>query len=169
MERPHEVGEAGRIDVNLAARDARGQELLVAAEPVAVRFIQTSQLLAQRLDFRVQERYALILFDFDHHSIDARNRHIVEQIGARIRDLPQAGVEIVGHTDNIGSEAYNQQLSERRARAVYDLLRNAAPGAAERIEYRGAGMIDPPYDNLSSETRAFNRTVTITLEYLARE
>ncbi|SDM30465.1 OmpA family protein [Geoalkalibacter ferrihydriticus] len=169
VDNPGRVGTAGNIEVSMQIRDSKEQELLLDSEPVRVRYIQTSQLLAQRLDYRVQERYALILFDFDHHSIDPRNQQIVNEIATRIRDLPQADVEIVGHTDNIGSEAYNQQLSERRAKAVYDLIRNAAPDSAARIQHRGAGMIDPPYDNQSPETRAFNRTVTITLEYLARQ
>ncbi|WP_442900406.1 OmpA family protein [Geoalkalibacter sp.] len=170
LDRPQDVGAAGSIAVTLEARDRRDQQLSVAAEPVKVQFLQTSQRLAQQLDYRVQEKYALILFDFDRDTIDARNQGIVEQIAARIRALPQAAVEIVGHTDNIGSDAYNQKLSERRAKAVYDLLLAAAGGDPDkRIQYRGAGAQDPPYDNLSSEARAFNRTVAITLEYLARD
>nr|WP_305043262.1 OmpA family protein [Geoalkalibacter sp.] len=170
LDRPQDVGAAGSIAVSLEARDRRDQQLSVAAEPVKVQFLQTSRRLAQQLDYRVQEKYALILFDFDRDTIDARNQGIVEQIAARIRALPQAAVEIVGHTDNIGSDAYNQKLSERRAKAVYDLLLAAAGGDPDkRIQYRGAGAQDPPYDNLSSESRAFNRTVAITLEYLARD
>lgn len=118
----------------------------------------------------MQEKYALILFDFDKDTIDARNQEIVNKVVGRIRELPQAFVEIVGHTDNIGKAAYNIKLSDRRALAVYKLLAAAygeAPG--DRIRYSGVGPNTPLYDNLSPEARAFNRTVTITLEYMSAE
>ncbi|AJF06613.1 OmpA family protein [Geoalkalibacter subterraneus] len=166
---PYEVGTAGRIEVDMTVKDRRNQEVSVETEPIEVQFIQTSQRLAQKLDFRVQEKYALILFDFDRHSIDARNEQIVNQIAERIRDLPQGRAEIVGHTDNIGSDEYNLELSKRRAEAVYNLLQQADSNADGRIQYRGVGAADPPYDNSLPETRAFNRTVIITLEYLTRE
>jgi len=142
----------------------------LSLEQVKVNFIQSSQRLAQKQDLKVQEKYALILFAFDKDTIDARNQEIVNKVAARIRELPQATVEIVGHTDNIGKEAYNIKLSERRAQAVYKLLAAAygeAPG--ERIRHSGVGPNTPLYDNLSPEARSFNRTVTITLEYLSAE
>ena len=88
----------------------------------------------------------------------------------RIKTLPQATVEIVGHTDTIGTEQYNQKLSERRALAVNKLL-SAGFGDAlgDRIRYSGVGPDSPLFDNLSPEARNFNRTVTITLEYLSAE
>jgi len=142
----------------------------LSLEQVKVNFIQSSQRLAQKQDLKVQEKYALILFAFDKDTIDTRNQEIVNKVAARIRELPQATVEIVGHTDNIGKEAYNIKLSERRAQAVYKLLAAAygeAPG--ERIRHSGVGPNTPLYDNLSPEARSFNRTVTITLEYLSAE
>ncbi|MCM2265220.1 MAG: OmpA family protein [Desulfuromonadales bacterium] len=151
-------------------QDHRGQRLVLTPVPVKVNFIQTSQRLAQKQGLQVQEKYALILFDFDKDTIDARNQAIVDTIATRIRELPQATVEIVGHTDNIGKEAYNLKLSERRARAVHKLLAAACGEACgDRIRFSGVGPSNPLYDNLSPEARAFNRTVTITLDYLAAE
>ena len=118
----------------------------------------------------MQEKYALILFAFDKDTIEERNQEIVNQVAARIRELPQATVEIVGHTDNIGKEADNLKLSERRAQAVYKLMAAAyGEDTGERISYSGVGPNTPLYDNLSPEARSFNRTVTITLEYLSEE
>ena len=129
-----------------------------------------SQLLAQKKDLRVQEKYALILFDFDKDTIDAQNQAIVNTIVDRIKTLPKATVEIVGHTDNIGKEAYNLKLSGRRALAVYKMLAAAyGESAAERIRYSGVGPNTPLFDNHSPEGRSFNRTVTITLEYMSAE
>jgi outer membrane protein OmpA-like peptidoglycan-associated protein len=164
------LGTGGAITVKMELQDNKGHSVVFAPEPIKVNFIQTSQRLAQKQEQKVQEKYALILFDFDKDTIDARNQDIVNQVAARIRELPQATVEIVGHTDNIGKEAYNIKLSDRRALAVYKLLATAyGEAAGGRIRYSGVGPNTPLYDNLSPEARAFNRTVTITLEYLSKE
>ena len=164
------LASGGDIKVKMELQDSKGQSMVLAPEPVKVNFIQTSQLLAQKKDLRVQEKYALILFDFDKDTIDAQNQAIVNRIVDRIKTLPKATVDIVGHTDNIGKEAYNLKLSERRALAVYKLL-SAAYGesAGERIRYSGVGPNTPLFDNHSPEGRSFNRTVTITLEYMSAE
>jgi outer membrane protein OmpA-like peptidoglycan-associated protein len=163
-----EMAAGGDIKVAMKVYDNKGQELAMTAGPVKVNFVRTSQLSAQKQGFHVQEKYALVLFDFDSDAIDARNQEIVNGIVARIKALPKATVDIVGHTDNIGKEEYNIKLSERRALAVYKLL-TAAYGEdpGERIHHRGVGPNNPLYENTTSEARAFNRTVTITLDYMA--
>jgi outer membrane protein OmpA-like peptidoglycan-associated protein len=164
------LANGGDISVRMELRDSMGQELLLATDPVKVTFVQTSQRLAQKEGLVVQEKYALILFDFDKDTIGAQNQDKVNRIVERIKALPQAKVEIVGHTDTIGSEKYNQKLSERRALAVYKLLSAAyGAGPADLIRYSGVGPNNPLFDNLSPEARSFNRTVTITLEYLSVE
>jgi outer membrane protein OmpA-like peptidoglycan-associated protein len=164
------MGTGGAIAVKLELQDTKGSSVMLSPEPIKVTFIETKQRLAQKQGQKVQEKYALILFAFDKDTIDARNQEIVDKVTARIRELPQAFIEIVGHTDNIGKPAYNIKLSERRALAVYKLLAAAyGEAAGERIRYSGVGPNIPPYDNLSPEARAFNRTVTITLEYLSED
>lgn len=164
------LASGGNITVKMELLDSKGQSMVLSPDPVKIDFIQTSQRLAQKLDLRVQEKYALILFDFDKDTIDSRNQEIVNMIVARIKILPQATVKIVGHTDNIGTEKYNLKLSERRALAVYKLLSagfGETPG--DRIRYSGIGPNTPPFDNQSPEARSFNRTVIITLEYLSAD
>ena len=164
------LATGGDIRVKMELQDSKGQSMVLAPEPVKVNFIQTSQLLAQKKDQRVQEKYALILFDFDKDTIEAQNQEIVNRIVERIRKLPNATVEIIGHTDNIGKEAYNQKLSGRRAQAVYKMLAAAfGETAGDRIRYSGIGPDSPLFDNGSPEGRSFNRTVTITLEYMSAE
>ena len=165
-----ELGFGGDLAVNMELADTKGQPLTLRAPPVHVKFIQTSKLLAEQKGYLAQEKYALILFDFDSDKIGDRNQTIVAEIVARIRELPKASVSIVGHTDNIGKKEYNMKLSERRAKAVYDqILDIYGSDTTDRISYRGVGATDPLYDNLTPESRAFNRTVTITLEYMATE
>ena len=75
---------------------------------------------------------------------------------------PDAKILIEGHTDAQGSEAYNQALSERRARAVYDYF--AGKGIApERMSAVGYGESVPAVSNLTPERRAVNRRVEITV------
>jgi outer membrane protein OmpA-like peptidoglycan-associated protein len=160
----------GDITVKMELLDRKGQSVVLAPEPVKVNFIQTSQRLAQKEGAKVQEKYALILFDFNKETISGVNQEIINRIAARIKTLPEAGVDIIGHTDNIGKEAYNIKLSQRRALEAYKQLTAAAgEKAAERIRYSGVGPKNPLYENNSPENRAFNRTVTITLEYMSAE
>lgn len=160
----------GDLKITLTAEDAKGQSLEISSTPVQVNFIQTRKLMSEKQDYQVQEKYALILFDFDSDKIGSQNQTIVAEIVGRIRELPEATVSIVGHSDNIGKDDYNLKLSERRAKAVYDqVVELFGNEDAEHIIYRGVGADEPLYENVSPETRAFNRTVTIILEYMADE
>ncbi|PZO31710.1 MAG: flagellar motor protein MotB, partial [Betaproteobacteria bacterium] len=66
----------------------------------------------------------------------------------------------IGHTDSIGSDAYNQKLSERRAQAVKDYMVSKGV-AADRIQIKGMGESQPVADNKTKEGRAKNRRVEI--------
>ncbi len=165
-----DLAKGGDIAVKMEVQDLKGQVIMLSPTPVKVNFIQRSQRLALKQEQRIQEKYALILFDFDKDTIEADNQDIVNRIVSRIRQLGQPSVDIVGHTDNIGRKEYNIKLSERRALSVYKLMTTAFAGSStEFIRHRGVGSDQPLYDNMSPEARSFNRTVTITLEYMATE
>jgi OOP family OmpA-OmpF porin len=71
---------------------------------------------------------------------------------------PDLKVEIQGHTDSTGPAAYNQALSERRARSVYDyLVERGVPSG--RLIIKGYGLTRPAYPNTTKEGRAKNRRV----------
>jgi OOP family OmpA-OmpF porin len=72
-------------------------------------------------------------------------------------------VSIEGHTDSIGTDAYNQKLSERRARTVRDHMVGQGI-AADRITTRGFGESKPIASNETAEGRAQNRRVEIFAE-----
>ncbi|MFZ7127947.1 MAG: OmpA family protein [Desulfobacterales bacterium] len=167
LSRADRLAATGEISVTLEMEDEAGQLLQLSADPVPVRFIQKEELMARNMGYKVQEKHALILFDFDSAVIKERNQEIVTRIVERIRSLPAATVEITGHTDNIGKDDYNMKLSERRAKAVYDQLIAAYGSAADRIRFSGLGPFNPLYENNMPENRALNRTVTIILEYEA--
>ncbi len=163
---PEALSHYKQLAARLVVEDMEGQMLTLEAGPVPVAFIQRETQRARNLGYRVQEKYALILFDFDSDAIKERNASVVETIVARIRQFPSAKVEIVGHTDNIGKEDYNLKLSERRAKAVYEQIATVLGESPQTtITQLGVGSFDPLYGNGLPENRALNRTVTVTLEY----
>jgi outer membrane protein OmpA-like peptidoglycan-associated protein len=131
----------------------------------SVQLIKREERLAKKQGYKVMEKYALILFDFNRADIKDRNRAVLDRIVARIKEVPNARVTIEGHTDTIGKEAYNIDLSKRRAQAAYDMILAGGGINAANITYDGAGPHNPLFDNQQPEGRALNRTVTVTLEY----
>jgi outer membrane protein OmpA-like peptidoglycan-associated protein len=156
------------ITANIEVTDRKGQTAVAKAD-AAVRFIKRQERLAQKEGYRVLEKYALILFDFNRADIKEHNKAIVDRIVARIKEIPDATVSIVGHTDTIGQEAYNLDLSTRRAKAAYDQILAGGVAADDSITYKGIGPHDALFDNDLPEGRALNRTVTVSLEYQQKE
>src|SRR6059036_2623110 len=84
------------------------------------------------------------------------------------KEHPNLRALVEGHTDSIGSDAYNQRLSERRANAVGDYM--IARGIeAQRITTKGWGESKPIASNKTKEGRAQNRRVEITVEQRSEE
>ncbi len=163
---PLAIAPYKQIRAEMEVEDMEGQIYTVASDPIAVNFLKREERRARNLGYKVQEKYALILFDFNSDAIKARNEAIVRQIVTRIDSLADVSVNIVGHTDNIGKEAYNLDLSERRARAVFNQIAAVrGEASAEAFKYAGVGPFDPLFSNDLPENRALNRTVTITLLY----
>jgi outer membrane protein OmpA-like peptidoglycan-associated protein len=160
------IATAGNIRAALAVKDTEANDLVTdKAGELPVRFIRRKEQMAQKQGYKVREQYALILFDYDSAAIKARNKQVVDRIIGRIKVVPQAAVNIIGHTDNIGKEAYNVQLSEKRALSVRDQFMQANAPVAYNMRVEGAGPHNPLYDNAVPEGRSLNRTVTIALEY----
>jgi len=167
---PEKLAGYGQLNATVSVTDINGKTFEIERTPININFIRREQLRAQNLGYMVEEKYALILFDFDRSNIKERNAVIVNHIVNRIRAIEDVAVNIVGHTDIIGSEDYNIKLSERRAKAVYDqLLVELGMEKAHAIQYSGIGPFDPLYDNILPENRALNRTVTITLIYQQKD
>lgn len=167
---PMALSHYSQLTTEIEVEDSEGQVLMLETDPMTIEFIQREAQRARNLGFRVQEKYALILFDFDSDKIKERNASVVETIVARIKQFSTTTVSIVGHTDNIGKEEYNLKLSERRARAVYEQITKAlGETPQDTITHMGMGPFDPLYGNGLPENRALNRTVTVMLEYEQKE
>lgn len=103
-----------------------------------------------------------IFFDVDSYALHAKSRTELEKIRRFLEDNPGLRVEIGGHTDNSGSVTYNQQLSERRARSVYDYLVGVGIDA-RRLVPKGYGPSVPVADNSTVEGRSQNRRIEFKL------
>jgi len=100
-------------------------------------------------------------FAFDSAKLTPQGMEQLDEVAARLTELKFVSGTVTGFTDNIGSAAYNQKLSERRAQAVADYLesKGIAPG---RLAVSGRGMADPIASNATREGRAQNRRVTLS-------
>lgn len=113
----------------------------------------------------------LYLFEFDRAEVDAETRSRIRQVAALLDSPVAAGRKLIveGHTDALGSRAYNQKLSERRAEAVIMELANAGV-ARPRISLRAFGKDKPLAPNRNAdgsdnpEGRAKNRRVALLIE-----
>jgi outer membrane protein OmpA-like peptidoglycan-associated protein len=100
------------------------------------------------------------LFDFDKAVVKAQYYPFLDGIAAELRNDPALKIKIEGHTCNMGSNKYNQGLSERRAKAVLVYLTKKNVDAS-RMTAIGYGETKPAYPNDTKEGRAKNRRVEI--------
>lgn len=122
-----------------------------ASEPMA----EASEPLRVELDVK---------FDFNKAQVKAESQGDIKALADFMSQYPQTTTTVEGHTDAVGSDAYNQRLSERRANAVRDVLVQQYGVAADRVSSVGYGEARPVADNDSEEGRAINRRVEAAVE-----
>ena len=100
------------------------------------------------------------LFDFDKSTLKPAAVASLNSLAGKVKSLTLEVIVAVGHTDSVGTDAYNQKLSIRRAEAVKKHL--VSQGIeAKRIYVEGKGEAQPVADNKTAEGRAKNRRVQI--------
>jgi len=125
--------------------------VLVAAAPAAATKVSLS---------------ADALFDFDRSALKEGGVAKLDELVAQIKGAQLDMVIATGHTDSVGSEAYNQRLSEARAEAVKAyLVRHGVD--VKRVRAIGKGKTEPVADNATAEGRARNRRVDVSVQSLA--
>lgn len=101
-----------------------------------------------------------VYFDFDKASLRPEGIAVLNDAAALLKTNERVVVEVAGHTDSVGSEAYNQGLSERRANTVRDYLVSQGI-TATRLTARGYGEVQPVATNDTPEGRQLNRRVEL--------
>ena len=102
-----------------------------------------------------------LLFAFDSDVVQSAARANLSELARSMNKYDESNLMIVGHTDNVGDANYNQDLSERRARAAAQYL--AAQGVNRRIATHGVGEREPIVDNTTDSGRGQNRRVEVAI------
>lgn len=108
-----------------------------------------------------------IYFDFNSDKLKPESFPELHRIKRLLQENPNIRIRFSGHTDNIGSDKYNQQLSERRARAVYKWLKEQGIHPIQ-MEYVGYGETRPIASNATDEGRALNRRIEMEVVGIRR-
>jgi OOP family OmpA-OmpF porin len=155
---PPELGGDVRIDLEA-----------IAADPVfpmeSYSYDLTSQTRTQEDEEGVTIALAAdVLFAFDSADLDEAAKEALADAAARIAAREPGPVQVVGHTDDVDDDAYNQDLSERRAQAVGERLAELLDADDYPLEISGAGESEPVADNGSEAGRAVNRRVALSIQ-----
>ncbi len=106
--------------------------------------------------------YQAVLFGFDSAELSEAATKNLEFFAESMNRYTGTNVVIIGHTDAVGSEEYNQALSERRAESVASFIKQQNV-AGQRVRTMGMGEIDPIASNDTEEGRRRNRRVVMVI------
>jgi outer membrane protein OmpA-like peptidoglycan-associated protein len=103
-----------------------------------------------------------VTFDVDRAEIQPRFYRVLDEVAQTLNQYPSTYIDVVGHADSTGADAYNQALSERRANSVagYLVQQRVTPA---RVYVAGLGETAPVASNATPEGRTQNRRVEIIL------
>ncbi|VXC99734.1 Outer membrane porin F [Pseudomonas sp. 8Z] len=105
-----------------------------------------------------------VKFDFNKDSVKEESYGDIKNLADFMNQYPQTTTTVEGHTDSVGTDAYNQKLSERRANAVRNVLVNQYGVDGSRVNAAGYGESRPVADNATDAGRAVNRRVEAEVE-----
>ncbi|MGP9538281.1 OmpA family protein [Brachybacterium sp. AOP43-C2-M15] len=105
-----------------------------------------------------------VLFDSSSAELDGSAQVVIEDAARALAEHAPGPVRVVGHTDSVDDEAFNQTLSEKRARAVADVLATLVDGDEYPLEASGKGESEPIADNGTDEGRTLNRRVELSID-----
>ena len=104
-------------------------------------------------------------FEFDKATLTAADRAQLDTVATRLKtEATTARLSVSGHTDSVGKDAYNQRLSEQRAKAVTDYLVSSGVPRASVVSVKGVGEAQPVADNNTADGRAMNRRTEILIQ-----
>jgi len=136
---------------------AGGEEVAMVEEVPAEPVMAEPVAEAVRVELDVK-------FDFDKSQVKPESYGDIKNLADFMSQYPQTTTVVEGHTDSVGTDAYNQGLSERRANAVRDVLVNQYGVGGDRVNAVGYGESRPVADNATSAGRAINRRVEAEVE-----
>lgn len=149
-----------------AYMDRQKQDLEKALSPeIGSGAIQVEPLAGDILRVTMTEQTA---FDFDSAQIKPGFNSTMDKISNVVNRYGKTHLTVVGHTDNVGTDQYNQRLSEQRAQAVSQYF-NRQGVIPERLAAEGKGESAPRTSNATPEGRRLNRRVEVYIEPIVAE
>jgi outer membrane protein OmpA-like peptidoglycan-associated protein len=145
-----------------AAAAAAQAQASAAQDRVRALEAQLRDMEAQQTERGLLVTLGDVLFAFNKAELSAQAAPRLDKLASFLKQFPDRKLLIEGYTDSVGSDSYNQDLSERRAQAVRDALVQRGVDSS-RITARGYGKAHPVADNASPEGRAMNRRVEIVI------
>jgi len=141
--------------------DARGAVYAVAIYPPKQLAMAEERPYVEPVAMAPERLYLEpVFFDFDKYKLKKQYLGVLNRDSDLIKKRENLLVTIEGHTDSFGTVAYNQKLSERRAKSVYNYLaKKGVP--ASRLKTVGYGKLRPVADNRTKEGRAKNRSTEL--------
>jgi len=149
----------------LVCRAMQGEEAPPPPPPPAQRPAPAPAPAPAPMPEAEEERIVLrgVNFDFDRANIRPDAAVILDEAASMLNDNPGRNVAVAGHTDSVGTDAYNQSLSERRAASVRDYLVSKGVDGS-RLSTSGYGESNPIAANDTADGRALNRRVELNLD-----
>ena len=103
-------------------------------------------------------------FQFDKATLTPADKEVLDKIATRLKgEAPNAQLTVTGHTDSVGSDTYNQKLSDRRAHSVVEYLISQGVPRSSFVSVTGAGESQPVADNKTADGRSMNRRTEIKI------
>jgi outer membrane protein OmpA-like peptidoglycan-associated protein len=103
-------------------------------------------------------------FQFDKATLTESDKEVLNKIATRLKaEAPTAQLTVTGHTDSVGSDTYNQKLSDKRAHSVVEYLIQEGVPRSSFVSVVGAGESQPVADNKTADGRAQNRRTEIKI------
>jgi outer membrane protein OmpA-like peptidoglycan-associated protein len=168
-EMARQKADQARMEAQAAQNQAASAEAATrdAQQRAAALAQQLADLQAKETERGIVITFGDVLFNVDQANLTSQGIATAQRLADVLRDNPDRTVLIEGFTDSTGSDAYNLQLSQRRAEAVRQAL--AAMGIdRSRIETRGYGEAYPVASNATAGERQLNRRVEIVLSEAGR-
>lgn len=169
--RQQALQEQQNLKMQMQQAQAQAQQAQSAAQRAEMEREQTRQRLLTQLNQVLQTKDTArglivnmsdVLFDFNKATLKPGARERLARVAGILLAYPDLHLQIDGYTDNIGSDSYNMQLSDRRAETVRDYLVSQGVPAAN-VASRGLGKSDPVASNDTAAGRQMNRRVELVV------
>jgi len=154
------AGQQANAERQAQEADQQRQEAVRQKEEMRARLLaQLNQVLQTRDTVRgLIVSMPDVLFDFNKYTLKPEARERLARISGIVLAYPDLKLQVEGYTDSIGSDEYNQTLSEKRAESVRDYLVSSGV-SMNNVAAQGMGKADPVADNSTAAGRKLNRRV----------